>query len=560
MNINLRNMGFVKFNNQIVDWVKFNGQLVYEAFKKLLVSGIPPLTLTKSKGVDLVDYKIYGNSLQDGTPTPEVPVEIESVGEKTVNMFDEEEFFRKACELETLAAYEPVYETIDGRKGLKLYGRTCGLGSVNDGTRLGFYNIFKENTQYTISFDYYDVKAMTSSGYESFGPLIYCYYTDGTADYNLFPSDTKIREPGKWLHQTFTSAAGKTILRINTSYGTGLAHTYFDNFQIEESSLETPYEPYGYKIPIISRSNNLLNADGLDYFTKNDDGEYVYTGGGAGLSARVVMTGFKENTRYSVRITIKSPVGCNYRPVIKYTDGTQTDMWANSTGDYVTIFRFTTVNKMIDRIEWGYSKNSTDVVFKDFQVVEGVYTEDEMPDYEPYAKTRTNIYLAEPLRKIGDYKDYIDFESKEAIRNIKNTDITSLSWSKYSTYNTYYSMTFTDAKYDFDVYCLSDKYIGSESGGGTSYGSGYIWFQNSSTYPRLYIADDRFADLDSFREYLSNLIEEGNPINLSYVLNTPIHESVNLPTLPTIKGTTIIEVDTSVQPSNMAVTYLGKQS
>ena len=102
--------------------------------------------------------------------------------------------------------------------------------------------------------------------------------------------------------------------------------------------------------------------------------------------------------------------------------------------------------------------------------------------------------------------------------------------------------------------------MGSKSGSGTSHGSGCIWFQDNPTYPRLYIADDRFADVDSFREYLSNLIEEGNPINLSYVLNTPIHESVNLPTLPTVKGTTVIEVDTPVQPSNMMVQYLGKQS
>ena len=33
------------------------------------------------------DLKVYGNSLQDGTPTPDAPVEVVSVGEKSVNMF-----------------------------------------------------------------------------------------------------------------------------------------------------------------------------------------------------------------------------------------------------------------------------------------------------------------------------------------------------------------------------------------------------------------------------------------------------------------------------------------
>lgn len=63
--------------------------LVYKGWKKLIASGVPPITLQKCKGVDdgkyLLDYKIYGNSIQDGTPTPDTPVEIESVGE-----YDEE--------------------------------------------------------------------------------------------------------------------------------------------------------------------------------------------------------------------------------------------------------------------------------------------------------------------------------------------------------------------------------------------------------------------------------------------------------------------------------------
>ena len=39
--------------------------------------------------------------------------------------------------------------------------------------------------------------------------------------------------------------------------------------------------------------------------------------------------------------------------------------------------------------------------------------------YEPYhAPITTNIYLDEPLRKIGDYADYIDFKKGKVIRKI----------------------------------------------------------------------------------------------------------------------------------------------
>lgn len=36
----------------------------------------------------LRDYQISGNSFQDGTPSPDNPIEIQSVGEKTANLFD----------------------------------------------------------------------------------------------------------------------------------------------------------------------------------------------------------------------------------------------------------------------------------------------------------------------------------------------------------------------------------------------------------------------------------------------------------------------------------------
>ena len=39
---------------------------------------------TKSVGKDLRDYKIYGNSIQDGIPTPDAPIKVQSVGENTM--------------------------------------------------------------------------------------------------------------------------------------------------------------------------------------------------------------------------------------------------------------------------------------------------------------------------------------------------------------------------------------------------------------------------------------------------------------------------------------------
>ena len=63
MDINTRDLGFVNYNGQEMNFVNFNGVTIYEAWKKLLASGIPPLTLLKCKPSDLLNYKIFGNSV-----------------------------------------------------------------------------------------------------------------------------------------------------------------------------------------------------------------------------------------------------------------------------------------------------------------------------------------------------------------------------------------------------------------------------------------------------------------------------------------------------------------
>ena len=91
MNINTRDIGFVNFNSEEMQWVKFNGITVYESWRDLIASGVPPLTITKCKGVDLLDYKLHGNSVQNHINTRNLPSEykeieyIESTGTQYIN-------------------------------------------------------------------------------------------------------------------------------------------------------------------------------------------------------------------------------------------------------------------------------------------------------------------------------------------------------------------------------------------------------------------------------------------------------------------------------------------
>ena len=91
-------------------------------------------------------------------------------------------------------------------------------------------------------------------------------------------------------------------------------------------------------------------------------------------------------------------------------------------------------------------------------------------------ETTTNIYLNEPLRKVGNYVDYIDFGKQKEFRNVEVID-------------------------DTGTLTIEESLKG---------------------------------------------------------LTTPKEETIELPNIPTIKGTNIIEVDTNIQPSNVEVVYKGK--
>ena len=53
------------------------------------VSGVPPLTLEKCvDDSSLIGCKVYGNSVQNGTPSPDNPIKVESVGDRTAQLFN----------------------------------------------------------------------------------------------------------------------------------------------------------------------------------------------------------------------------------------------------------------------------------------------------------------------------------------------------------------------------------------------------------------------------------------------------------------------------------------
>lgn len=207
--------------------------------------------LEKSVGKPLRNYNIFGNSVQEGTPSPENPVEIQSVGDLITdtaseycgkyavpiiitgkNMFNISDFIEFYDPYMSYATEYDYYDEVN-RECLRIYG------GINAAGRALVYmeNSFKENTAYTFSLDCYDV--FWSNGF--MGTFISFVYTDGTKD-SLMPEYK--REDKIWKHYSITSNPDKTVQGITVSYGTGMAYSYLKNIQIEEASTENFYEPY----------------------------------------------------------------------------------------------------------------------------------------------------------------------------------------------------------------------------------------------------------------------------------------------------------------------------
>lgn len=201
----------------------------------------------------------------------------------------------------------------------------------------------------------------------------------------------------------------------------------------------------------------------------------------------------------------------------------------------------------------GINVTKEDVTFDDVEVGIMIEETDKVTDYEPYVNPNTtNIYLNEPLRKVGDYADYIDFETGKVVRNIGSHNFDgSESWVLTGDTSTNYQ-GFAVASKNYNVKigtfaCMSDRFPYSSTNK-----ANICQIKNGSYGMRIIASSDIVPNLTTseFEQWLSN-----NNTMILYPLETPTEETIELPTIPTHKGTNIITVDTDIKPSKMEMVY-----
>lgn len=205
------------------------------------VSGYPIALTDALSGESVLDYKIYGNSVQNGTPAADTPVDIQSVGDLVTDTASEH--YGKYDIPITLCGDNLFdMETILPEQGWEKQADGSFYVAVN---RTVYQKKLWENTEgYTgrLKIDY-RVKYLKGSTESSSGTMIAIHYTDGTFENVLIT--TNEWEANGWIVPDYHiySNAKKVVDYLFWSYGTGANSTWVKDIIITKN-LSAEYEPF----------------------------------------------------------------------------------------------------------------------------------------------------------------------------------------------------------------------------------------------------------------------------------------------------------------------------
>ena len=183
------------------------------------VSGEVPVDFKTTDGI-IGDYKIKGNAYQSEGVSPDTPQEVKAVGDRTANLFDYKKYFESA-----FTKYNEYFEFAEIQ--------------------------LKPFTTYTFTTSFREYVGSTS------------------VLETAFIITTSTEEP-----RTLTGGISSTRIATKTTEADGIIKIYkrirsrilpkkedFDSgmhwLMVSEGDTALSYEPYGYKIPVVTRGKNL---------------------------------------------------------------------------------------------------------------------------------------------------------------------------------------------------------------------------------------------------------------------------------------------------------------
>ena len=333
-------------------------------------------------------FNIFGNSVQDGIPTPTNPVPIESVADD-VNLFDKE------TELITYV-YISSYEYSNG-----IY-TIIPTGTGNPQIRLKF--ILPAGT-YTLN----------SEAYLSIATIL----RNNNGLLNNFQAE--------YQNQTFTTTETSAELVFNWTNPNNTNPITLDlrTLKIQKGTTATPYSPYnqgtvtikqrgknlaytGWAEDFVTRINNINQAKIETKDNRNCLKFSASAGYGDYDNKYMFKINWKENKQYTIQCSIlntSSQIINNYNIEVFYMDGTYNMIFLSNEQNKWLDFKFTTaLNKTVKYITSAYYAGDRYLDLDTFMVYEGT----EESSYEPY-QANDYTFQTEPLRSLPNgVKDTIE--------------------------------------------------------------------------------------------------------------------------------------------------------
>lgn len=340
-------------------------------------------------------------------------------------------------------------------------------------------------------------------------------------------------------------------------------NSVFSNFKfriiLNEGSTATLYEPYGYKIPVNVRSDNLFDNNDTSILLK----AYISpTNLVSNNNSTTLFVNCKPNTTYTITRSIigkRFGVGTtdiipvagdsinNVEPSNVNNELSTITYTTNSTAKYLCVFYSNTGgNNLVNN-----NGHTEEELRNSLQIVEGSTVPTK---FQPYYNETTNIYLDEPLRKIGDYVDNIDFINGKVVRKIGEIVLNgSENWGKSSKtgVNRYYLKNVILVhlnRYTIDLISDYFKCISPQSSDDDSIG--LAKYNANGFMINFELTDTNFDTLSKFLDWLST-----HNTTVYYVLATPTEESITLPNIPTIDGNNTLNIETEITPSQVYIKY-----
>lgn len=252
-----------------------------------------PLTLTDCVPSPPVNISVSGNTVQDGTPSPDNPVEVRGVGERTANLFNLD------------AINNDIDITKSGDK-LLLKGYACDTKLMPE----QFLKITGLNPGDVVTTSH-RVNIISGVGNYATGRIAFVVKSDGNKQWVLVDK-SEVAKVSK-IPEDFNNTNYTNMYIYGAAQGTRLAEMY--DIQIIKGSYTVdtlpPYEPYGYRVPIKFSGKNLLNITGYEWELGSINGVPIYLDeplyGYDGYFDEIRIDTATKNARLVQKIGVLSP-------------------------------------------------------------------------------------------------------------------------------------------------------------------------------------------------------------------------------------------------------------